>query len=398
LDNSRKFVCVLSFGKLSLLELIRLHSSGNFHFAFLSTSDETALLECDAETAKRLAKTSGGIFKIGEVCGGTLEALGKCLPLPDDAKFNWTVSCYGGDGDVLEETKDYVSGVLKEASLGKARFVRPEISGDVAEIKIAELCKNVLAKTESRSKGFDVIVDQSSPVASYGYTRFAPDLDAYRERDFGRLYQDPTLTIGPRLARVLVNLCGLERGKTLLDPFCGLGTIMQEALLAGYSMVGIEISSAEAKRCRDNLAWFRKRFQVSPKLASTVIRADTTEIQRSELPRIDGIATEPILLAKLEGNPTREEAGQILRVASAKYRDAFHAFSNLLTRGAIVSIVGPDLIDDRGKTHSLDLAAISNECGFALILPKEPFAENPCTVPTTKKKIIHRKVYLLEKV
>jgi tRNA G10 N-methylase Trm11 len=265
------------------------------------------------------------------------------------------------------------------------------------ELKLADLAKNVMKVGEGKTKGLDVVVDGSLDQILFGYTEFLSEVNGFYDRDFQRPYQDPTVTISPRLARVLVNLCGLPRGKTVLDPFCGLGTVLQEALILGYNVVGLEISSTMSARCRENINWLRGRFQVSPKLSSNVIRADAINLERSDMPTVDAIATEPILMPKLDANPTSNKSEEILRIVRQRYSDAFRAFSWFLPSNGTVSIVVPELVDDRGRSHSFDLEQIGRQYGFIPTRFKESFLENPCQVPTAKRKMIRRKVYLMKK-
>jgi DNA modification methylase len=46
----------------------------------------------------------------------------------------------------------------------------------------------------------------------------------------------------PQLAKSLFNLAGLEPGDTVLDPFCGSGTVLLEAFLNGYRGFGIDMN------------------------------------------------------------------------------------------------------------------------------------------------------------
>jgi tRNA G10 N-methylase Trm11 len=392
----QKFLCISSYSQLSLLETVRIKDSGIFDFEILESTKDSVLLQCSQETGKALAKKFGGIFKIVRACGSSIEDLTKSLPLPESSKFNWTISGYGCDLDTYEGAKVSISDFLKSESLGKSRFVKSDEEGDVRELRLSDLVKTVLTKNNARIRGLDVVVDSRFGKPLYGYTEFTSDIDGFGERDFGRPYQDPTVTIGPRLARVLVNLCGLRKGKTILDPFCGLGTILQEAMIAGHNAVGIELSGQDVMKSRKNLDWMKKQFQISPKLSYYVTRADTFRIEKENLPKIDAIATEPILIPKLEKNPTAAEAGQIIRNAKIDYENAFRAFSRILEKDGKISIVVPEVVDDRGRGHSIDLESMS-DLGFAVFHPKVAGlnVENPCSVPTTKKKIIRRKVYLM---
>jgi hypothetical protein len=46
----------------------------------------------------------------------------------------------------------------------------------------------------------------------------------------------------PWLARSCVNLLGLEKGRTILDPFCGSGTFIADAPLMGLNAVGVDVN------------------------------------------------------------------------------------------------------------------------------------------------------------
>jgi len=395
--KKQKFICVLSFAQLSLLEIARLKDSGEYAFDIMATSAQTALIECDGETVKHLSRAFGGVYKVARACGNSIEGIEDCLPLPDEPKFNWTISGYCCSAESLESAKEFVSVILKKSSLGKSRFVRPESGLNISELKIADLKKTVLVNDQSRSRGFDIVVDSCNVPPNFGYTEFLSDVDGFLERDLSRPYQDPTLTVGTRVARSLVNLCGLKRQMTILDPFCGVGTILQEALVMGLNAVGVEISSAEASRSRENLEWLRRRFRLSSKLFVRIIRSDSMYLEKSNLPRIDAIATEPILVPKLERNPDGESARKIIGACAEKYSRAFSVFRDVLNSESPVAIIAPDLIDDRGRVHGLDLFQIAEKHGFSPLRPVVSGAENPCRVPTTKRKIIQRKVFLMKR-
>lgn len=61
------------------------------------------------------------------------------------------------------------------------------------------------------------------------------------------------ISMGPVLARVLVNLSGIKPGDRLLDPFCGTGGILIEAGLCGIDVSGRDISEEMVKGSETNL-------------------------------------------------------------------------------------------------------------------------------------------------
>ncbi|TFG57148.1 MAG: methyltransferase domain-containing protein [Methanomassiliicoccus sp.] len=70
-----------------------------------------------------------------------------------------------------------------------------------------------------------------------------------------RPYFSP-ISLHPRYARALVNLTGVRRGETLLDPFCGTGGIVLEAALLGMKAIGSDIDPLMVDGCRRNLEHF----------------------------------------------------------------------------------------------------------------------------------------------
>ena len=64
----------------------------------------------------------------------------------------------------------------------------------------------------------------------------------FQKRDIYKPNQRKIFGMPPRLARMMVNLSSCMPGKVLLDPFCGVGTILQEALLEKAMVVGMDVN------------------------------------------------------------------------------------------------------------------------------------------------------------
>lgn len=84
------------------------------------------------------------------------------------------------------------------------------------------------------------------------------DIDAYTKRDQARPARDAKVgMLPPKLAQILINLCGpLKSGITILDPFCGTGVVLQEAILIGYMAYGTDISERMVEYSKKNLKHF----------------------------------------------------------------------------------------------------------------------------------------------
>jgi tRNA G10 N-methylase Trm11 len=86
------------------------------------------------------------------------------------------------------------------------------------------------------------------------------NITAYASRDQNRPARDARVgMLPPKLAQILINLCGpLPPSSTVLDPFCGTGVILQEALLMGYQAYGTDLEPRMIDYSRKNLEWLSK--------------------------------------------------------------------------------------------------------------------------------------------
>ncbi|MBR3230739.1 methyltransferase domain-containing protein [Candidatus Saccharibacteria bacterium] len=84
------------------------------------------------------------------------------------------------------------------------------------------------------------------------------NIEAYARRDQARPARDARVgMLPPKLAQILINLGGLlEPGATVLDPFCGTGVVLQEAILMGYDAYGTDIDKRMVEYSKRNLDYF----------------------------------------------------------------------------------------------------------------------------------------------
>jgi len=70
-------------------------------------------------------------------------------------------------------------------------------------------------------------------------------------------------SIGINIAKALVNIAGNgDMSKRMVDPCCGVGTVLLEGIFAGYSIIGWEINEKIAEAARGNLKHFNYNAQV----------------------------------------------------------------------------------------------------------------------------------------
>ncbi len=133
------------------------------------------------------------------------------------------------------------------------------------------------------------------------------DIQSYEIRDTRRPSRDARIgMLPPKLAQIMLNLVpGFEKMPPLIyDPYCGMGTILQEGLLLGYRMVGSDLNQQMVEFSRNNLIWLKQNFgyrhqeAAEPPWRSDVklFTHDTSQPFPSWLnSSIDAIVTEPYL-------------------------------------------------------------------------------------------------------
>lgn len=88
------------------------------------------------------------------------------------------------------------------------------------------------------------------------------DINAYARRDQGRPKRDARVgMLPPKLAQTIVNLATgnlpASEETVVLDPFCGTGVVLQEALLMGYGAYGTDLEPRMIEYSQQNLGWLQ---------------------------------------------------------------------------------------------------------------------------------------------
>lgn len=123
-------------------------------------------------------------------------------------------------------------------------------------------------------------------------TTAVQDIESYAERDRGRPRRDARVgMLPPKLAQIIINLTNPVPGTTILDPFCGTGVVLQEALQMGYNTYGTDLEKRMIDYSRENLEWFLSGQSITG--TSRLETGDATE-HKWEKP-VDLVATETYL-------------------------------------------------------------------------------------------------------
>ncbi len=334
---------MLAFGRLSVLEAC----------SVLGGTVERAEAPCERVSVLKvrspgpeLVTELAGIHKCAPlmivVDGGT-EGVGKLVEGITEhlaEKGNLSVSGYDIDEDDYEALVRSVLDGVRDAGFGKVHLLRPRRNELLAE--------QILSRS-----ALDVIAFPYHGGFGLGPTTWVPDSASMRQRGTQKPLPHSDISMSPRLARVLLNLAGLREGQTVLDPFCGSGTILGEALIRSLSCLGLDSKSNRVRDARQNLAWLAGGIRE----AGYDIRAgDARELPRMlRRSKVDAVVTEPLLLPRIEARPRTSTASDLINEAGDVYGDALASMAEVLQPGGRIVIVVPVIQTMDGEEVSLSL-------------------------------------------
>ncbi|MCL1877193.1 hypothetical protein FWF74_04135 [Candidatus Saccharibacteria bacterium] len=226
----------------------------------------------------------GGVRKVGRVIYDNDGNPGKFLidrfsDLPG-GKITLGVSHYGKTASASNAQK---TGAFIKKNLGRSVRILPNMT---AEISDAATLGNKLGTSPNKIELLMVYIGHRLIIAELVGVQ---DLNAYTLRDRGRPKRDARVgMLPPKLAQIMINLSGFygsnfsdfspsESETYLLDPFCGTGVILQEALVMGIPCpFGTDIEPRMIEYTDANLDWLIKKFGLNDGNTAPLYVADAT--------------------------------------------------------------------------------------------------------------------------
>jgi tRNA G10 N-methylase Trm11 len=200
----------------------------------------------------------------------------------------------------------------------------------------------------------------------------------FQKRDIYKPNQRKIFAMPPRIARIMVNLSSCTPEKVLLDPFCGVGTILQEALLARAKVVGVDVNPWCVKAANENLEWLKREYSLEG-TEFRVLQGDVSRLaQKIGQETVDCIVTEPDLGPALRQVPTGPYALKIIQKLEPLSFGFVEEAHRVLKRDGRVVLVTPDINTRSGKSVTMPIGEKLENCGFKRVQPltKEMFSEN----------------------
>jgi tRNA G10 N-methylase Trm11 len=291
-----KYIFILGRNvELSVEEVKSFLEKSEISFKIISKVSNGILVETEKKIENVVDKF-GGVISVGEVIAeGNFKEISKQLDKQEiyfgkGNKLNYVV--YDFDGKDFEDIRDYLKYRFKDEKL---KATEKKAGGRIK-----------LQGGDYASKVSSNLIDEQFFVFENCFGKIIEicDYEKIEKRDMEKPVRRNELSISPRLAKILINLSQVKSNETLLDPFCGIGVVLQEALLQNIKVVGIDVDKKAIVGAKQNLKWFKfdeKNYKL--------IDGDSSKI---EIPKVSGIATEPDLGELQKKTPSPENAKKVI--------------------------------------------------------------------------------------
>lgn len=281
------------------------------------------------------------------------------------------------------------------------RLVLPEFNS-------LSLASVVVTKNLLLQKGAEICILAGKQILYTAKTLVVQDFEDYGRRDYQRPVRDEKQgMIPPKVAQVMLNLSGCSAGQTILDPFCGIGTMVQEALLLGFKALGSDINKIAIKGSEQNLEWFRNRYKIAPGKYHFEV-ADACEVSKLlQGQNISAVITEGTLGPLYSEYPSEKDIAKNFKELEHLYTRAFQEYSKFLpSKGRVVMCI-PAYKKTRDFYQKLPSLDFAKALGYNLVdiiplpivksLPFLKLTERNTAIYDRKDQIVAREICIFEK-
>ena len=231
----------------------------------------------------------------------------------------------------------------------------------------------------------------------------------FQKRDIYKPNQRKIFAMPPRLARIMVNLSACTSGKVLLDAFCGVGTILQEALLENAMVVGMDVNSWCVKAAEENLEWLEREYALKH-ADFRVVQGDVGKlVEKIGQETVDCIVSEPDLGPALRQVPTGPYAHKIIEKLEPLFFGFIEQAYRVLRSGGRLVLVTPYIRTRSGQAVTMPIGERLEACGFKRVQPfsrdmftdtlmvNERLVGTASLVEMDERHKIGREIHILEK-
>ena len=257
----------------------------------------------------------GGSIKLGQIFSGNFRDLAEAInSKKPEGKITIGVSSYALNLNHKNKKSEVENQVRRKAMELKSLLKKLGRNVRVVEARGPEISSATAFHNNLGEKpgAEEIILVGSETYLSLG----VQNIDKYRERDQMRPARDAKVgMLPPKLAQILINLGSeIDESKKVLDPFCGTGVVLQEALILGQPVIGSDLNQRMMEYTQKNLDWLLEKkarfFKIKPELIeqknqflNSIYTGDATDFAWPKASEIGLVACECFLGSPMSKPP-----------------------------------------------------------------------------------------------
>lgn len=268
---------------------------------------------------------------------------------------------------------------LKKAIRKTGRSVRL-VPNKSPELNSAQVIHNQL----TGPTGWELVFIRDGHKTIIAQTVKVQDIESYTKRDRERPKRDSKVgMLPPKLAQIIINLsvgklpvdklesiCDIPAGepiprkligKTVLDPFCGTGVVLQEAALMGYDTAGTDLEPRMIEYTKANMAWLSDLY--SDEFKPQLLDSGDATVYKWQDP-IDFVASEVYLGRPFTSTPTPEILAQTMSDCNLIIKKFLRNIETQLASGTRLCLAVPAWQQGKGQFKHLPLIDQISDLGY----------------------------------
>jgi tRNA G10 N-methylase Trm11 len=352
-------------------------------------SKDVFILEPNKQiNALQIIKKIGGTIKIGTVKSEAEQDDKKKIFLEikklfqkTNGKLKFGISYYGNKKFDIKSMAMKIKKYLREKNINSRWIACRGNSTQILSSVAVE--QNKLIPSDLKQNGIEIVLIENQEQLLIGQTLAVQPFEELSFRDYNRPARDDySGMLPPKIAQAMINLSEAKPNDIILDPFCGSGTILTEAMLMGYqNLIGSDISQKAISDTEKNIEWTEENYKLKI-INYKLFNKDAVELSKFiKRNSIGAIITEPYL------GPQRGRFNikQTIQNLEKLYTRSLAEFKKILKPGERVVMIWP-VFRSGQKNHKLKI----NLKNFKIINPiPDQFRKNEIIKLTDRKTIIY---------
>ena len=334
-------------------------------------SDTTAIFDADTVDVQRLGGTQKAGKVVLELPGGDWHRVSQKIVqyykkqwAGYDGKITLGLSAYGFDVSIRDIQK---TGIVLKAKLKNSGTSLRLLPNKEAELNTATSHHNKLGLSPHK---VELLVVRSKRGLIVAESVGAQNITALAARDQGRPRRDAFVgMLPPKLAQIMINLAGPLQPSTkdlnvarILDPFCGTGVLLQEAMLLGYGAYGTDLNEKMVRYSRDNLNWLQETYKFAGHWYLHEGDATNTTWQKP----VDAVVAETYLGQPFSAPPSATKLGEVRGNCDFIIRGFLKNLAQQIDSGTPVILAVPAWRNKDGQLTHLPLTNKLEKFGFTV--------------------------------